>query len=218
MRLRVSEIFKSIQGEGPNVGIPMTFVRLQGCNLRVPCSYCDTKYAYGPGGFYIDSLDLAARVRAQGLPFVCLTGGEPLAQSLGELVSALTESCAVEIETNGTLPPPSWYRQISTWCVDVKCPSSGVESSSIADWLSVLDSNSAIKFVVSDDADLAFAETFLETYSIAAKVYISPAIVEHLGLLEQRELYRKVWRFCVEQDVAFNFQLHKVVWGNLKGV
>jgi len=212
--LKINEIFKSIQGEGPNVGTPMTFVRLQGCNLRRPCTYCDTKYAYGDGGNLVDSRVLAKALRDHGLPMVCITGGEPLQQDLEDLIVDLrvAHGLAIEIETNGTLPPPPWHAMVRTWCVDVKCPSSGAYSVCIDQWLQVLDDWSAIKFVVGNEADLAYVNSFLKGHSMACKAYLSPVMPSSVEFLQ------RVWAYCVDHDLYFNLQIHKVVWGNMRGV
>jgi 7-carboxy-7-deazaguanine synthase len=127
--LIVNEIFDSVQGEGPNTGAPTTFVRLQGCDMKPACSYCDTPYSYGPGGTEMSVAEIAAKVK---MPNVCITGGEPLIQREGllELLQYLhhrTRPRVIEVETNGMhdLPLTLDYGQRVRYLCDLKIPSSG---------------------------------------------------------------------------------------------
>ncbi|MHB0976606.1 MAG: 7-carboxy-7-deazaguanine synthase QueE [Candidatus Aquicultorales bacterium] len=102
--MKISEVFRSVQGEGVNAGVPMTFVRLAGCNLR--CSFCDTEYAR-EGGSETSVKDILKEAVELGSGWVCLTGGEPFMQEIGDLVEGLkTQGFFVQIETNGTLFQP----------------------------------------------------------------------------------------------------------------
>ena len=131
--LRVSELFESVQGEGPSAGSPCVFLRLAHCNLR--CSWCDTKYSWDFQTYSIHEetrvetlSNLAGRVAAAGLPRLVVTGGEPLIQAveLAELLSQLPAELVVEIETNGTLePPPELIRGVAQWNVAPKLSNSG---------------------------------------------------------------------------------------------
>lgn len=131
--LRVSELFESVQGEGPSAGDPCVFLRLAHCNLR--CSWCDTKYSWDFRNYPIDRetrlepvADLAQRIAALGVGRLVITGGEPLIQASGlaELLALVPADWAVEVETNGTLEPPlELYRRVTQWNVSPKLANSG---------------------------------------------------------------------------------------------
>jgi 7-carboxy-7-deazaguanine synthase len=131
--LRVSELFESVQGEGPSAGAPCVFLRLAHCNLR--CGWCDTKYSWDFRNYSIDAEtrvesveEVARRIAATGLPRLVLTGGEPLIQApaLGELLARLSADLLVEVETNGTLePPPELVGRVTQWNVAPKLANSG---------------------------------------------------------------------------------------------
>lgn len=231
--LGVNEIFHSIQGEGVYAGVPTTFVRLQGCNLFPDkcCSYCDTKYAQGSypdeGKLMDEKFIVAELVHLEPRTYhhwICITGGEPLLQDdeLLSLVKLLNRGgWYVEIETNGTLPKPKWWTLVDSWVPDVKCPSSGVQTSSklIDDWFETRPQDQ-IKFVVSNQDDLEFAEKVIRAHATAnPQVCLSPVILGELSLatLGQPRLEATV-ELCKELNVRFSLQIHKIIWGNKKGV
>ena len=131
--LRVSELFTSVQGEGPSAGHPCVFLRLAHCNLR--CSWCDTKYSWDFQSYSIDretrvetATELSRRIAAFGIARLVITGGEPLVQArgIGELLAILPADLAVEVETNGTLePPPALAERVTQWNVSPKLANSG---------------------------------------------------------------------------------------------
>jgi len=122
MQYRVVEIFDSIQGEGIQIGMPMTFVRLAGCNLK--CKWCDTKYAWKDGK-KMSTMDIVTKVNKE---WVCITGGEPLLQDLTDLVETLKWSRWLTIETNGTIfPSNDVLRAVDLWTVSPKFGSSGMQ-------------------------------------------------------------------------------------------
>lgn len=155
MNLAVAEIFTSFQGEGPSAGRAATFLRLGGCNLS--CSWCDTPYTWDATRY-----DLRAEIRNLPVPLVgglvrgqdllVITGGEPLlqAKAIGELLDHEEDERAVEVETNGTLPPPDWYAR-AWWNVSPKLAHSGNATALRQDWPA---GRSTYKFVVTDPADL----------------------------------------------------------------
>src|SRR3972149_185911 len=157
--MKVSEVFNTIQGEGPNVGLPTTFVRFGGCNLRCPGWPCDTLYAvlpeYRPNWESYEPDQLAAYVDTFALGHVCITGGEPLIQPAGQMemfASLLWEHhYTVDLFTNGSRPIPGWARDSSvTVVMDYKLPGSGEYGSFLpANW-SFLSPNDAVKFVCKD--------------------------------------------------------------------
>lgn len=232
--MKVSEIFCSISGEGIHVGIPTVFVRLTGCNLR--CTYCDTKYAFDGGEE--KSLDnIMYEVVAKALPFqkrwVLITGGEPLLQNIYPLVRRLKDNgYLVEIETNGSIAPPRWYLDnvalIDSWNVDVKCPCSGPAYGSFQPgWLSRLRGKDQLKFVVGKWTDLDFAQEFLREHRCRAVKLVSPILsvgMDDFSTTHWPEITYNVWwlrrcaEFCKEQNVRMSLQLHKIIWGDKRGV
>lgn len=203
----VSEIFTSIQGESSLQGIPFTFVRLTGCNLR--CAYCDTTYAYY-GGRVMDPMVVSEEVKKAGFPRVLITGGEPLLQDDTPLLADLLirRGYSVTVETNGSLP----ISRISGMCgriVDVKTPGSGEGSSFLEENISHLGDKDEVKFVLTDREDFAFARAFIDEKLIAfkGKILVSPA---H-GTLEPKTLAR--WMIEEKFDVRLNLQLHKFIFG-----
>ena len=124
-RLKITEIFHSLQGEADTAGVPTVFVRLTGCPLR--CQYCDTAYAFHGGGWW-ELEAVLARVAEFGTRYVCVTGGEPLAQKgCGELLSALCEAgMRVSLETSGAMSLAAVDPRVVK-VVDVKTPGSGEE-------------------------------------------------------------------------------------------
>lgn len=199
--MKVSEIFRSIQGEGRNQGRPCTFIRFAGCNLR--CSWCDTPHALH-GGTDTDQEEIIARVRALGGTYVCLTGGEPLLQ--GRPLLSLAETLAglgymIDIETNGTIGF-SLFHGYASICMDVKCPSSGEESN--LSLLSDITGNDSVKFVVRDLADCEYAAGVMQTRAIAGETFFSPVAGSDAAVIA---------RFLMDQDLParLQLQLHKIL-------
>lgn len=225
--LNINEIFYSIQGEGVYQGVPTVFIRLQGCNLQPGCTWCDTSYAQDPhaackrlsvGDIAVEVLRL---LPAGANRWVCITGGEPLLQeeALGRLVAALKlHECKVEIETNGTLLPPSWADIVTSWCADVKCPSSGIFETQ-DEWFAMRTCDQ-LKFVVQNDDDLFYVECQVAETHWDPAIVISPVLqVDASGnvILDQPWLHSVVL-FCKQYGYRFSLQLHKLLWGNRIGV
>jgi 7-carboxy-7-deazaguanine synthase len=235
----VSEIFLSLQGEGPDSGLPMAFLRLYGCNLK--CTYCDSLYAVEDKRFEEKSIEQIAKEVEELSPWVrrlCITGGEPLLQEkeMEELVFSLRTKLGFNyicIETNGTIPKPRWWASV-IWDIDCKCPSSGSKTPFNEDWLTIGKKN-RIKFVVSNGDDLKFVENTLTDWSKdigqMPEIIVSPALsigmygksrvdseTHFLNLDDNLDWSQKVWEFCVENNIRFSLQIHKVLWGNKKGV
>ncbi len=199
--MKVAEIFRSIQGEGPNQGIPCIFVRLSGCNLR--CRWCDTEYALS-GGTEMSETEVVSAVRRLPGRYVCITGGEPLLQKAELLPILRTLSQAgyrIDIETNGTVEFHD-VMQYASVCMDVKCPSSG-ERSDLA-LLACLRKEDSVKFVVWDEADCRYAEGVLRTYRIVAERIISPVSGSDSLMIA---------RFLLGSDIParLQLQLHKQI-------
>jgi len=210
-RLRISEIFFSLQGEGRRTGLPTVFVRLTGCPLR--CGYCDTSYAF-QGGRWMELGEVLAAVAAYPARHVCVTGGEPLAQrACPGLLSALCEAgYDVAIETSGALDVAGVDPRVAR-IVDVKTPGSGEAERNHWANLAVLSERDEVKFVLVDEADYHWAGAILRQYRIAERceVLYSPA----QGRLAARDLAEWILRDGL--PVRMQIQLHKVLWGEEKG-
>jgi len=222
----VTEIFKSIQGEGTRAGSPCVFVRLTGCNLR--CTWCDTAYAFH-GGKKMTVEEVLARVdqlaerrsSSQGftasVPLVELTGGEPLLQ---EEVYPLAEKLlaagyTVLIETSGERHVGRLPLSVIK-IVDVKCPDSGEADTFDIRNLEVLSGNDEVKFVISTRRDYEFARDFTQTHQLASRVravLFSPVFEDSEGKwqgLQPRSLVE--WILADGLPVRLGLQLHKFVW------
>ena len=225
--MKVHETFYSIQGEGVLQGLPMVFVRLQGCNFEKPCSWCDTTYAFAEVGKYEElTPDQVKKRIVDLLPYpgswVCITGGEPLHQTeeLHKLCKLLTEQglYKVEIETNGSVKLPSWYSTVTSWCIDIKTPSSGntnKDSKLIKEFFNLRNTDQ-IKFVVANEEDLEFASNIIQLHPhFSPRVLISP-VIPNLGegwALDYQEWWQRCAEFCKEERVRLSLQLHKLIWG-----
>lgn len=206
-RLRVHEIFHSIQGESSHAGRPCVFVRLTGCQMR--CVWCDTEYAFHAGSWRtID--EVLAEVLAYGCPLVEVTGGEPLLQpAVHPLMTRLADAgLEVLLETGGGLdiaPVDPRVRRI----VDVKCPGSGEAEQNRWANLDLLRPTDEVKFVITDAADYAWAKQVLARHDLAARcpVHFSPV----WGRLAPELL--SAWILADRLPVRLGLQLHKIVWG-----
>jgi len=210
-RLRITEIFLSIQGESASVGWPTVFVRLTGCPLR--CRWCDTAYAFHGGQWW--SFDqIVEQVRHHGVPHVCVTGGEPLAQPncRGLLARLGEEGFNVSLETSGSLDIEGLDPRV-TVVMDVKVPGSGEESRNRLENLAHLRPRDQAKFVLADRADYDWARSFIEEHDLPARteVLFSPVANE----LAPRELAD--WIVADRLPVRFQIQLHKSLWGDVAG-
>jgi len=229
--MRVREIFKSLQGEGIDVCLPTVFVRLEGCNLHPNgCSWCDTPYAQGNGGREVVSSEVVNLVErlSNGCKRVCITGGEPLYQllDLEDLVDRFKfRDYFVEIFTNATLEPPSWFLFVDSWVPDIKCPSSGVHRQCLKGrWLEVVRDCDLVKFVVSNQEDLDYVSETLRDSSRHVPIALSPMFPNcpdsQFGevLMSRRRWLQTVWEFCVKHNYRYSFQVHKLVYGNRRRV
>jgi 7-carboxy-7-deazaguanine synthase len=222
----ITEIFKSIQGEGTRAGLPCIFVRLTGCNLR--CTWCDTAYAFH-GGTKMSVAEVAARVdelagrlpdrpgSVASVPLVELTGGEPLLQEdVGPLAEQLLASgYTVMIETSGERFIGRLPREVIK-IVDVKCPDSGEPDTFDMRNLSELGQNDEVKFVLSTRRDYEFAAEFTRQHNLhqlVRQVLFSPVFEGPEGKwpgLEPRQLVE--WMLADGLPVRLGLQLHKFVW------
>jgi 7-carboxy-7-deazaguanine synthase len=210
-RLRISEIFLSLQGEGDAVGWPTTFIRLTGCPLR--CQYCDTDYAFSGGEWW--SLNaILTRVAEYGVRHVCVTGGEPLAQrSVLALLTALCdEAYRVSLETSGALDISLVDARIAR-VIDIKTPASGECDRNLYANLHHLHAGDQIKFVLCHYDDYLWAKNQLIALNLAdrAMVLFSPAY----GQLSATDLAE--WIIADRLPVRLQIQLHKLLWGQARG-
>ena len=210
-RLRITEIFYSLQGESNTVGLPTVFVRLTGCPLR--CGYCDTAYAF-KGGEWISLEEILARVSEFGVPDVTVTGGEPLAQEacLALLARLCDADHRVSLETSGALDISGVDHRVVR-VMDIKTPGSGEEAKNLYSNIDSLVPGDQVKFVICDEADYKWARHLMEDRSLAARceVLMSPA----QGLQDAAELAE--WILRDRLPVRFQIQLHKFLWGNAQG-
>ncbi len=210
--LKVAEIFYSLQGEGNRAGYPCFFVRLSGCNLR--CRWCDTAWAWKEGR----QMDLEAILdewQQVGIGLVEITGGEPLIQkgSLDLMEAFLKNGATVLLETNGSQSlkeVPSEVIKI----LDLKCPSSGMSQHNRYENIGLLGPQDQVKFVIANREDYYFACQVAEELGLfgTLEVIFSP-VFKALDPVELAE-----WILEDKLPVRFQIQLHKILWGEKRGV
>ena len=209
--LKVSEIFLSLQGESSRVGLPTVFVRLTGCPLR--CVWCDTAYAFS-GGQTMLLPEIVDEVATHGVRHVCVTGGEPLAQpACLQLLSTLADAGhAVSLETSGALDIGRVDARVAR-VVDLKAPGSGESDRNHWQNLALLTANDELKFVLKDRADYDWACRLIDDRQLAALCPLLFSPVD--GELPAAMLAE--WIVADRLPVRFQLQLHKVLWGKLRG-
>ena len=211
VRLRITEIFASLQGESTRVGLPTVFVRLTGCPLR--CSWCDTAYAFS-GGETRTLDDLLAEVAGHGLRHVCVTGGEPLAQKgcLALLAALCDAGHDVSLETSGALDIAGVDPRVSR-IVDLKAPGSGELARNRLENLALLNARDELKFVLADATDYDWARRQIAEHRLAERctVLLSPVA----GALDPADLAG--WIVRDRLPVRFQLQLHKILWNDARG-
>ena len=210
--LKITEIFYSLQGESSTVGLPTVFVRLTGCPLR--CGYCDSEYAFY-GGERLALDEILARVARYKARYVCVTGGEPLAQR--ECLALLKLLCdagyKVSLETSGALPVDEVDPRVVK-VMDLKTPGSGEVGRNRWDNIPLLGAQDQIKFVICDRADYEWARFKLDEYQLTTKVaevLFSPSY----GQVTPLELAE--WILADNLPVRFQLQLHKILWNDTPG-
>lgn len=210
-RLRVTEIFYSLQGETRSVGLPTVFVRLTGCPLR--CGYCDTEYAFH-GGQWLDVEGILGAVAAHAPRYVTVTGGEPLAQRpcIGLLKQLCDRGYEVSLETSGALDVSAVDPRVVI-VMDIKTPGSGEDAKNLYANLALLKPKDQVKFVLCDRADYEWSRALLAEHRIAERceALFSPAY----GRLEPRLLAD--WILQDRLPVRLQIQLHKLLWGDARG-
>lgn len=211
VRLKLTEIFRSLQGEADTAGIPTVFVRLTGCPLR--CQYCDTAYAFH-GGEWANLEQVMQQVRGFQTRHVCVTGGEPLAQKgcAALLTQLCDENFRVSLETSGAMSLAAVDPRVVT-VVDVKTPGSGEEARNCYAELQRLSEKDLVKFVICSREDYEWSRSKLIELELAARctVLFSPSHEQlEPGVLAD-------WLLEDHLPVRFQLQLHKVLWGNIPG-
>jgi len=210
-RLKITEIFHSLQGEAQFAGFPTVFVRLTGCPLR--CHYCDTAYAF-TGGEWQEIPQVVARVAAYATHDVCVTGGEPLAQkACPALLTALCDAGhRVSLETSGALPVSALDPRVIR-VFDLKTPGSGESHRNLYGELATLRAVDQVKFVITSRVDYDWSRAQVVEHGLAQRcgVLFSPSHAE----LPARELAE--WILADRLPVRFQVQLHKVLWGDERG-
>lgn len=210
-QLKIYEIFHSLQGESNLSGLPTVFVRLTGCPLR--CTWCDTEYAFH-GGNWMHFDDIIATVKQHHTPYVCVTGGEPLAQKrvLGLLDTLVDEGFTVSLETAGSISVAEVNPAVIK-VVDMKAPGSGEVSKNHYDNLSLLSAQDQVKFVIADAADYQWSKDLINQHQLAdhTQVLMSP-VADVLNPTTLAE-----WILQDQLPVRFQIQLHKHLWGDQPG-
>jgi 7-carboxy-7-deazaguanine synthase len=210
-RLRINEIFHSLQGEANAVGFPTVFVRLTGCPLR--CRYCDTEYAFHAGDWH-DLESITTRVREFGARHVCVTGGEPLAQPncLKLLKRLCDEGFEVSLETSGAMDVAAVDARVAR-VIDVKTPDSGEAARNRLENFPLLSARDQVKFVLCSRADYDWSKSFIEQHRLTEKcqVLFSPSYHD----LSPTMLAD--WILADRLAVRFQLQLHKILWGDVPG-
>ena len=210
--LRITEIFCSLQGESRSLGRPTVFVRLTGCPLR--CVYCDTAYAF-QGGMVYTLEQVLQEVASHGVPRVCVTGGEPLAQpACLPLLEALCDAGhEVSLETSGALDVGGVDPRVSR-VMDLKTPGSGEARRNLLGNIGCLQAHDQVKFVICNEDDYQWAVGMLRDHALDSKVadvLFSPSHED----LPPRELAE--WILRDKLPVRFQMQLHKLLWQDAAG-
>ena len=209
--LRITEIFKSIQGESVRAGLPCAFVRLTGCSLR--CVWCDTAYAFHGGGDMTLS-EAVERVLAMGTDLVEVTGGEPLEQEsvYPLLEKLLAANKTVLLETGGHVPLDRVDPRVVK-IVDVKAPGSGMQGYNLLDNLDRLSAHDELKFVLADRRDFDWALGFVSERGLDRRHLVTFSPV--WGQLAASDL--AAWVRDSGRPIRLGLQLHKLLWGDVPG-
>jgi 7-carboxy-7-deazaguanine synthase len=209
--LRITEIFYSLQGEARTSGLPTVFVRLTGCPLR--CTYCDSEYAFY-GGEKLSAEQILQQVASFGARYVCVTGGEPLAQKnclilMQQLCDAGYE---VSIETSGAMDIAQVDARVSR-IVDVKTPDSKEAHKNRISNYALLTPHDQLKFVLCSRADFDWAKTFIAEHQLFDKCEVLFSASFHQ--LKAKDLAD--WILQDKLPVRFQLQTHKYLWGDVPG-
>jgi 7-carboxy-7-deazaguanine synthase len=208
-QININEIFYSLQGEALYTGLPTVFVRLTGCPLR--CSYCDTEYAFtGKNILTID--DILTTIKKYNTKYVCVTGGEPLAQKncLVLLDSLIANNYKVSLETSGSIDISKVNDKVSI-VMDIKTPSSNEEKQNKYNNIDKLKAKDQVKFVIGSKDDFNWSVEIINKYKIKTDIFFSPVFNQ----IEYQELAN--WILKAQINVRMQLQLHKIIWGDKPG-
>lgn len=209
--MKINEIFYSIQGEGKWMGLPNIFIRTTGCNLR--CSFCDTTYAYETGE-EMNIEEIINRIQKHPCNYVCITGGEPLLQEeIVQLIDVLLEKkYVICLETNGSIDIENLVGKKSLLIsLDIKCPSSAMHKKMNFNNVSLLTCNDQLKFIIQNREDYEYAKKIIKKYKPQSAIFFQPVWGINLKELSS-------WVLNDGLDVRIGLQLHKIIWGDKKGV
>jgi len=210
-RLRINEIFHSLQGEADSVGFRTVFVRLTGCPLR--CRYCDTEYAFHAGDWH-DLDSILESVRQFDATHVCVTGGEPLAQPncLVLLERLCDAGFKVSLETSGAMSIERVDPRVVR-VLDVKTPGSGEVARNRVENFPLLTPRDQVKFVICSREDYDWSRAYLQEHALSERcqVLFSPSYTEVPAATLAD------WILADRLSVRFQLQLHKVLWGDVAG-
>ncbi len=213
MKLKINEIYYSIQGESSYSGLPCIFIRLTYCNLR--CTYCDSEYTFYDGN-NMSINDILETIKQYSCKLVEVTGGEPLVQK--ECITLLKKLVDLDyevlLETSGSLTIKDVPKQVIN-IIDFKCPSSGMKKKNHWDNINYLKPNDEVKFIIADREDYEWAKIKIRQYNInkKSKILMSPSY----NKIEEKEIAE--WILKDNLNVKFQIQLHKIIWKDTdKGV
>ncbi len=209
-KMKINEIFYSIQGEGKNSGIPTIFIRTTGCNLR--CSYCDTTYAY-ENGKEKKPKAILIEIEKYNCKNISITGGEPLLQKdLKDLLKILIKKdYSITVETNGSLDISDLINYSNVIIsLDIKCPSSSMSGKMIFKNISYLKEKDQLKMIIKNITDYEYAKKIIKKYKIKCPIFLQPVWGTNLKNLAN-------WILDDNLNVILGLQLHKIIWGEKKG-
>ncbi|MBT3475717.1 4Fe-4S cluster-binding domain-containing protein [bacterium] len=214
MKLKINEIFYSLQGEGLQIGIPTVFVRLFGCSLR--CAWCDSMYAVKGDDYKEYSVNqLISKIEKLKCENVCITGGEPLHQKEGLVALTkrlLEDNYKILLETAGHIKPMPIFNDPNVLIsMDCKCPGSGMEKKTNLNLLNDLQIKDQIKFVIKDLIDYEYAKNIVIKNNFNAEVIFQPVYGSSLEELVDLVLQDNL-------NIRVIPQIHKIIWGDIRGV
>ncbi len=207
-KIKINEIFYSLQGEGSDAGLPTIFIRFTGCNLR--CNYCDTRYAFYEGK-YMTIDEIMESVKKWSCKRVCITGGEPLLQKnvYALIDELLREGYEVSIETNGSISIMKLSKMNVKIKMDIKLPSSGMHDKMLFGNISLLRGSDELKFIIWNKQDYEYAKDIIARYKPRCQIIMQPVWGSKIKLAD--------WILKDEIDARFSIQLHKIIWGDERG-
>ncbi len=207
-KIKINEIFYSLQGEGSDAGLPTIFIRLTGCNLR--CNYCDTRYAFYEGK-YMAIDEIMEIIKKWNCRRVCITGGEPLLQKNVYVLieKLLEEGYETSVETNGSISIMRLSKMGVKIKMDVKLPSSGMQDKILFGNISLLHGDDELKFIIWDRDDYEYAKDIVARYKPRCQIIMQPVWGSKIKLAE--------WILKDELNVRYSIQLHKILWSNKRG-